>query len=159
MRLPFQTCFLVAAVFWVSASVAVGQPASSNIAPPTPPAGAKQPLAGMGIMAGEVSDRSALVQVRLTETDQLVDRDVPGAWGVVEFTLRPADGSADAQLRLVRALPERDFIARAHFADLQPGTDYICDTRFGPSEQILKKGPNVEFKTHPGATKQTQSAL
>src|SRR5690606_35927797 len=43
------------------------------------------PEAGMGIMVGEVTDTSALVQVRLAETDVLVEGDVPGMPGVVQY--------------------------------------------------------------------------
>jgi hypothetical protein len=100
------TC-LVTTIWALSVSLALGQPASSNLAPPSPPADAKPPLAGMGIMAGEVSDRSALLQVRLTETKQLVDRDVKGAWGVVEFTLQERERSAVAMSKEVLVLPHR----------------------------------------------------
>ena len=41
------------------------------------------PIAGMGIMVGGVTSDSAIVQVRLTETDYLKDGDVPGAPGIV----------------------------------------------------------------------------
>ncbi len=140
----------IALVGLLHAGGAWAQPASSNTAPPAHPEGAGQPVAGMGIMAGEVSDRSALVQVRLTATDQLQDGDVPGAWGVVEFTLQLADGSGDVQTQILRALPQRDFIARAHFDQLQPGSRYLCKTRIGLDDRSLTGGPQVEFKTHPG---------
>jgi alkaline phosphatase D len=145
MRLPLlATCLLA------FGSVALGQGASDNIAPPTPPVGAPQPLAGMGIMAGEVSDSAALIQVRLTESDKLVDGDVKGAWGVVEFTLWNAGGSTVAEPQRVRALPRRDFIARAHFSGLVSGARYRCTTRIGLNQQSLERGPQIEFKTHPG---------
>lgn len=126
------------------------QPASNNMAPPQPPADAVSPRAGMGIMVGEVTDHSALVQVRLTATEKLVERDVPGAWGVVEFQLLSADSKTPVQTQVVRALPQRDFIARAHFADLKAGNVYTCKTRIGLTEQELRQGPEAEFKTNPG---------
>ena len=146
--------------FWLalliaSPSICFAQPASSNIAPPTPPQGAAEPNAGMGIMAGEVSDRSALVQVRLTETDRLVDGDVPGAWGMVEFTLQAEDGPGTSQSRSARALPDRDFIARVSFDSLQPDTRYVCTTRIGLRESTFRAGPQLRFKTHPGAERNT----
>ena len=42
--------------------------------------------AAAGIMVGEVTDSSALVQIRLTASDKLVDGDVPGHAGVVSST-------------------------------------------------------------------------
>ena len=134
----------------LSASMALGQPASNNIAPPSPPQHAPQPLAGMGMMAGEVSDTSALVQVRLTQTDAMVERDVTGTWGLVEFTIYPVQHAEDARSQTVWALPQRDFIARVHFAELQPNTKYACTSRIGLTQDSLKPGPQLEFKTHPG---------
>jgi len=108
--------------------------------------------AGQGIMVGGVTPRSALVQVRLTKTDKPHAGDLIGAAGVVEFTLEPADdGDAESQTERVEAKPEHDFIARAEFADLQPGTRYRCTTRIGADDGELKPGPAAEFKTLPGA--------
>ncbi len=115
------------------------------------------PLAGMGAMVGEVTASGALVQVRLTQTDKLVDGDVPGAAGVVDFTLRPtsteADQPADAFKLSVQATAERDFIARAAFAALQPGTEYICETsirRDANADGDARPGPTVRFQTLAG---------
>src|SRR5690606_24065627 len=116
------------------------------------------PYAAMGIIVGELTPESALVQVRLTDTERLVDGDVPGDEGVVEFTLRPekADEAATAtdkqsKPQLVEAKPERDFIARVHFSGLKPGTRYTCETRIGRDKDSLKAGPVATFQTLPGA--------
>jgi alkaline phosphatase D len=138
------------AICCFSASVVFGQVTSHNMAPPSPPADAPRPLAGMGIMAGEVTDNSALIQVRLTESNKHIDRDVKGAWGVVEFSLRQSNGSPAAKPQTVRALPQRDFIARAHFSGLDPGVGYVCTTRIGLNQEALQPGPRLELKTHPG---------
>lgn len=114
------------------------------------------PLAGMGIMVGEVTDQAALVQVRLTASDTLVDGDLPGMPGVVEFTLRPADAgaaAATAQTLAVEATSERDFIARAAFTGLQPGTAYLCTTVIRPpgdQTDQSRLGPTARFKTLAG---------
>ncbi len=108
------------------------------------------PVAGMGIMVGEVTATSALVQVRLTQRDQLVDRKLPGQEGVVEFVLGPVDGSGASITQQIRSQPERDFIARATFEQLVPGKRYRCATRIGGDVGSLKQGPVAEFKTLPG---------
>lgn len=84
------------------------------------------PYAALGVMVGEVTAESALVQVRLAGADRLVDGDLPGAEGVVEFSLKPAEAgeAAEATTQLIEAKPERDFIARAHFTGLKPGARY-----------------------------------
>ncbi|MBI3463027.1 MAG: serine hydrolase [Planctomycetes bacterium] len=113
---------------------------------------AGRPVAGMGIMVGELSDTSALVQVRLTQADRLVDGDAPGAAGIVEFVVRPADNGPAKDSRtpvsqIVQATADRDFIARASFAGLAPGTRYVCETRIGSSREMLQPGPSARFKT------------
>lgn len=98
------------------------------------------PKAGLGIMVGEVTANSALVQVRLCETDELVDRDVPGMAGVVRFTLGD-------QSQTLEAKAERDFIARALFLSLEPGTAHEVTTEIGVDVSSLKPGPTATFKT------------
>ena len=112
--------------------------------------------AGQGIMVGEVTTTHAHIQVRLTSTDELVDGDVPGVAGLVEFRLKAADGaSKQLPVQQIVADANRDFIARATFEDLVPGTKYICQTRIGSSASSLGAGPQAQFKTLPGAAAET----
>ena len=105
----------------------------------------------MGIMVGEVTSGTAHVQVRLTTANELVDGDVPGVAGVVEFTLKAADGSGEEiPVQQVAAEESRDFIARATFTDLVAGTQYVCQTRIGFTTESLGSGPEAHFKTLPG---------
>jgi alkaline phosphatase/alkaline phosphatase D len=108
------------------------------------------PRAGMGIMVGEVTPHSALIQVRLTKGDKLVGGDVAGTAGIVQFTLREDGSKATAETRAARASAERDFIARTAFRKLKPGTRYRCETRIGRDEKSLKPGPVATFRTLPG---------
>jgi len=103
--------------------------------------------AGQGIMVGEVTPTRALVQVRLTKTNQLTDRDVPGLEGVVEFTL--SESSSEPQI--VAAISKHDHIARIEFSNLKPETEYHCSTRIGSDKSNLIDGPSATFKTLPGA--------
>jgi alkaline phosphatase/alkaline phosphatase D len=115
---------------------------------------AAAPVAGMGIMIGEVTAHSALIQARLTKTDFLVDGDVPGMAGVVRFVLKPADGGeAGKPVELSQTVParaDRDFIARAAFTGLQSGECYVCETQTGKDAQSLRPGPAASFRTLPG---------
>ena len=117
------------------------------------PEPASEVHSAMGILVGEVTTGTALVQVRLTGTDRLVDRDVPGALGVVEFTLAKAqtDSAEPPAIQTAEAVPEHDFIARTAFTGLASGTEYICTTRIGPTTDSLGEGPTARFKTLPGA--------
>lgn len=133
-----------------------------------------QPVPGMGIMVGEVTPTSAYAQVRLTVADKLIENldpkipaDLPGVPGVVRFRLVESKMSlARRKLKLVTPLKngteteqivsataEHDFIARAAFKDLKPGTYYTCFTEYGPDANHLEAGPSATFKTLPGATK------
>ena len=107
--------------------------------------------AGQGIMVGELTDHSALVQVRLTQGDELVGRDLPGAAGIVEFRLEK-DGNLVAESGVTTSA-DNDFIARADFGELEPGSRYRCATRIGTDASSLRDGPVAEFKTLPGAAK------
>ena len=118
------------------------------------------PKAGQGIMVGEVTDTSALVQVRLTRTDRLVraevegpggfSKDVPGMAGVVEFMVFTGS-EPEGPLQVVSAVAGNDFIARAVLKNLQAGKRYEVRTRIGESVEDLSAGPAASFKTHPGA--------
>ena len=140
-------CLVVGLFFVISTTALQAQSNSTLNRPPRPPVGSPQPVAGLGIMAGSVSHDSALVQLRLSEGDELVEGDLPGAWGVVEFSLSSEDSE---QTLLARSFPQRDFIARVKFQKLIPNTTYVCKTRLGIDLNRLTAGPTVTFKTLPG---------
>ncbi len=106
--------------------------------------------AGMGILVAEVTSTSALVQVRLTQSEKLIEGDVPGVPGVVEFTIRPKESGTENAL-VVPATAQRDFIARAFLPGLKPATVYVCRTRIGSNAEELHAGPTATFKTLAGA--------
>jgi len=107
------------------------------------------PYASLGIMVGEVTAESAQIQVRLCASDKLIDRDVAGSPGVVQFILNGDESGAQT----IEASADRDFIARASFSGLKAGTKYSCSTRIGKSREGLRVGPSAEFKTLPGSRK------
>ncbi len=105
-------------------------------------------------MVGEVTPTSALVQVRLTEFDHLVEGDSPGLPGVVEFTIQPV-GHGNSSTQSHQAAEEHDFIARTAFQGLAAATDYVCTTRIGRDRDSLRRGPTARFRTLPGAANAT----
>lgn len=116
--------------------------------------------AGQGIMVGEVTPTTAVVQVRLTNGTKLVDKDLPGAAGVVEFTLEPLKQNVPrepAHQILVVAKKQQDHIARATFKALTPGVRYICRTRIGRDEKSLSPGPSAKFSTLAGPQAETKA--
>lgn len=115
--------------------------------------------AGQGVMIGEVTSTSALAQVRLTTTDQLVDDgvastsgDVPGAAAFATFSIIGNKGQIrEVVSPAVQAKAERDFIVRMQFRQLQPGTNYTVRTHIGMTSDDLRPGPTATFRTHPGS--------
>lgn len=122
--------------------------------PPTGPSAHDiGPFAAMGLMVGEVTPTSALVQVRLTGVDHPYEGDVPGTAGLVEFVLTPETAQAAEHpdiVQRVEASAEHDYIARAAFNDLLPGVSYSCRTNIGGSADSLQPGPAGRFHTLPG---------
>ena len=107
-------------------------------------------MAGMGIMIGEATDKSALAQVRLTVGDALLDNDVEGTPGIVEFTLLTENDEIVRDTQTILATADRDFITRASWNNLKANTNYICRTRIGFELEHLFPGPSATFKTLPG---------
>ena len=120
--------------------------------------------AGQGIMVGEVSADSAIVQLRLTKSEQLVDGDVAGVAGVVRFQAELIEQNPSKkpgpqqpvpmQMRRVRTgdLPttaDRDFIVRQLFW-LAPDAEYRVRSWIGTSSDDLREGPTATFRTLPG---------
>ena len=110
------------------------------------------PALGQGTMAGEVTDRSALVQTRLTAGKELDDRgDLAGASGTVSFEWSTDRDFTDARRTPFRqAASQRDYIVRAELTGLQPGTKYYYRAIFGTSEPTARPGPVCSFRTLPG---------
>ncbi len=68
---------------------------------------------GQGSLAGEISDKSVILQSRLTQTDSLVDSDLPGVSGFANFELsKSEDFNPSFTTSWIEALPENDFIIK-----------------------------------------------
>jgi hypothetical protein len=73
------------------------------------------PHAGQGILVGEVTETSALVQVRLSVSDALENNDLEGVEGAVEFVLVNLDNNSEVARTNIKAAGFRDCILRARF--------------------------------------------
>ncbi len=134
----------------------------------SPFAAAAEPGFGQGIMVGEVTDTSAIVQVRVTrgtalvdgdtfdDGDPLRDGDLPGVEATVEFLLSKGNGPrfhhTATTTCVAEANAENDFLARVVFTGLEPGTAYEVMATRKPSAPADEPdvGMGVNFKTHPG---------
>lgn len=109
----------------------------------------KQPQAGMGILVGEVTATSAIVQLRLTKTDSLIDKELPGVEGFVRFHLDEENGVKQAT-GILKAKADRDFIVREQFLLRTPDTKHTVRTEIGITPESLRPGPTATFRTLPG---------
>lgn len=118
---------------------------------------AAQPALGQGVLAGEVTADSVLIQTRLTDGSALVDGvhfddgdalrdgDLPGFDGPVRLLLStdPAfpEGDSTQATRLLRAAPDNDHIVRHAFTGLTPGTRYYYRADYGPDRESVRPDP------------------
>lgn len=118
--------------------------------------------AAQGIMVGEVTDTTAIVQVRLTKSDTAVDGKYPGVPGKVRFILtnfdiqlkptqRDIEIDWDRDTDIGVAEEEYDYIARVKFTGLKPNQSYRVRTKLEPKEGDRVNGPTAKFRTLAGA--------
>ncbi|MEY4483071.1 MAG: Alkaline phosphatase precursor, partial [Verrucomicrobiota bacterium] len=103
-------------------------------------------------MSGEVTDTTALLQMRLTLAEQLdADGDLPGSAGVACFEWSTSPGFSDAQRTPFQsAIEKHDFIVRAELTGLKPNTTYHYRAAYGATQVTAQSGPGCSFKTLPG---------
>ena len=124
--------------------------------------------AGQGIMIGEVTPSSAVIQLRLTSGNELVGGDVPGVAGYAEFRIDLVDQDALPKMGITKrmrharsitmqAKPENDYIVRTVFGGLLAGAEYKVRTRIGTGTINLWDGPTATFRTLPGKDSDTST--
>lgn len=105
-----------------------------------------------GIMSGEATENSIIVQSRLTAADTLVLGDVPGALGFGRFEV--SEDSLFSSFKESPWLPSdssTDFILKYKFEDLNPGAQYFFRLNYGPSQSNTTMSRIASFKTNYGS--------
>jgi alkaline phosphatase D len=134
---PLAACGLV--IVALSVSPLVAQPAELHLA--------------QGILAGEVTQTTAILQTRLTAVPTLTAGDVAGAAGTGQFEIAANESFRDArQTPWSTATPQGDFILKAQVDRLQPGTAYYYRVAYGPDQTRTRLSSVGRFKTLPTAT-------
>ena len=107
-----------------------------------------------GEMAGEVTATSAILQSRLTWGREKVREDVPGCPGWARFRIAKTRGMQQArETPWAEAVPESDYIVKAHVTGLEPFTRYHYQLQYGPIRTSTKDGPVRTLRTLPGANR------
>ncbi|RMG29431.1 MAG: alkaline phosphatase [Bacteroidetes bacterium] len=137
---PTPACYYMLCVLILTASCA-----------PSPQAETAMFL-GQGLMAGEVSSHSAILQARLTAAPRITQGDMPGARGMLRFAYTP-DSSFQRSIRHTPWLPAvdaYDFIAKTRITGLQPNRRYYYRAEYGPDSLPLYFSSIGSFSTLPG---------
>lgn len=105
-----------------------------------------------GLLAGEPTQSSAILQTRLTSSPALLDGDVPGIMGTGRFEISTTpDFKSSTFSDWHTATPENDFIIKTKIDSLQPNTTYHYRAVFGSNKESAKPGTTATFKTLPTA--------
>ncbi|NNG10066.1 MAG: alkaline phosphatase [Arenibacter sp.] len=106
---------------------------------------------GQGLMAGEATPTSVILQSRLTLTESLVHGDLAGANGVARFEIDTDSTFVNPMYSdFVQATSENDHIIKKKIEGLQPGKKYFYRLHFGRDQNTLFKSDPATFKTLPG---------
>nr|WKN38460.1 alkaline phosphatase D family protein [Tunicatimonas sp. TK19036] len=103
---------------------------------------------GQGIMAGEVTATSVILQTRLTTSDTLIDNDLPGASGIACFELA-TDSSFTNAFRTTwqQSVPSCDYIVKIPVTGLQPYQRYYYRALYGTDPSSAEKTRIGTFRT------------
>ena len=107
---------------------------------------------GQGIMAGRVTETSAILQARLTDGDRLRGHDLAGCKGWARWeVIRWPGMNARIPAPWLRAEAERDYIVKDLVTGLAPGTRYGYRLWYGADSLRAAAGEWGTFRTLGGA--------
>ncbi len=106
---------------------------------------------GQGIMAGEITANTVILQSRLTASDTLLAGDLPGKAGYGRFAVSTDSTFGTATTTdLKAALPANDFLVKKKITGLKPNTRYYYQLAYGIDTTDLYKSTVGTFRTLPG---------
>jgi alkaline phosphatase/alkaline phosphatase D len=106
---------------------------------------------GQSQMAGEVTERSAIVQARLTEASKKSDKYGEGVEGVGCFEISTSSEFKNSyRTPWQKAEKDNDYILRAQVGGLQAGTEYFWQVLYGKDKGEIRPGRVCRFRTLEG---------
>lgn len=137
-----RNALLFAACLFLSVPAALPQPSQDAVG------------LAQGIMAGEVTATSAILQSRLTAASRPVNRawsGIPGFPGIARFEYSTSpDFDGSKYTGWLEALPESDFIVKSAIGGLEPDTRYHYRLHFGKDRSALSRSGTATFRTLAG---------
>ena len=112
-----------------------------------------------GVLAGEVTEDSAILQARLTRPVARIDErwsGRPGAPGFARFELSTDGFITTAPTAVLEALPENDFIVKARVSGLRPSTVYAYRLSYGADRNLGQASAPGRFRTNDGAASRSE---
>ena len=110
-----------------------------------------------GVMTGEVTQTTAILQSRLTSSSPYHDPRWEGIRGAGGWAyLETADNSEFSNSRKtdwLQAVPTRDFIVKTKVSGLSPATRYHYRLHYGPAKDNLRVSEAAAFRTLAGPNK------
>lgn len=115
---------------------------------------------GQGLMAGEATESSIILQSRLTTVDTLVNGDILGIEGTGRFEI--SENNQFTQSRYsgwLQSDSDDDYIIKCKFSDLKPATRYFYRLHYGADSSDLAVSPSQSFMTNAGRDYEAESSL
>lgn len=113
-----------------------------------------------GLMSGEPTANSIILQSRLTSVDTITQGDIPGASGIGRFEISSSKNFEDAKYsEWLVADSKSDFILKHCFKDLLAATKYNYRLHYGHTKENQFVSESATFKTHPGAEKSYETSF
>jgi alkaline phosphatase D len=103
-----------------------------------------------GLIPGEPTESSIILQTRLTSSPTPVDGDVPGVAGTGRFEISTTPDFKNSTFsEWLTASNETDFILKTKIDSLQPNTTYHCRVICGSNRESAKNEIGATFRTLP----------
>lgn len=110
-----------------------------------------------GMMSGEATETSIILQSRLTSSDTLVQGDIMGISGKGRFEVSTnEDFDSSVFSEWLQADSANDFILKSKIESLAPGSTYFYRLHYGHDKQLSK---TASFKTNFGKDNKGESSL
>lgn len=113
-----------------------------------------------GLMSGEPTSTSIILQSRLTSSDTLIHGDIPGSAGIGRFEISINTDFENVQKsEWLVADSISDFILKYKFKNLEAATSYYYRLHYGEGKENLIVSPFASFKTNPGIDNQAETSF